>query len=75
MPAYLVKSPVCTETMYFCGKETLAVAASGSETIKKGGKSGTTYILGHSDLDALFSLSTSAADAYSGCTISTYDLV
>ena len=74
-PNYLLKSPVCTDTVYFCGKETISLVTAGAETVKRGSKSGGTYLMTEVAIDALFAIDTTPADAYAGCNIITYELV
>ena len=72
---HLVRGPICTENYYACGKETVAAVSSDAYSINKPkGSSGATFVMSESDLDNLFKIDTSTADAYSGCGRASYAL-
>ena len=85
LPAYsvdknhLVRGDICTTTFYACGKETVSLANSGSDVVKKvkdtTSGSGTVYVMDESTMEALFTIDSSESDAYSGCKANKYELV
>jgi hypothetical protein len=72
---HLTRGGVCTENYYFCGKETVTLANSNAEEVKRAQHGSDTYIQDESTLAAFFTIDSSAADAYSGCVAKEYELV
>lgn len=72
---HLTRGGVCTEKYYFCGKETVTLANSNAEEVKRAQHATDTYIQDENTLAAFFTIDSSAADAYSGCVAKEYELV